>query len=521
MEDQETVVLRIKELDPDIIAPSTANMNKPDQGGSKIALVGRPGCFAEGTLVLMYDGTTKPVEDVQLGDRLMGDDSTSRLVVNLCRGKEDMYKIVPMDGGKPIVVNESHILLLKKGDDIIEVEVREYLKKTAEGRLLDYKWYRTAVEFARKPVSVDPYLVGMWIGGVFSEYFIKTASRVPKDIMINSSEVRRAFLTGLIDHRSTDMSFYPKELLADIEFVANSLGFVISPGTKLLRGDFESLYKKDSVSRSRKSRYDVRVPSSEEVLETPFDIEYEGEDDFYGFTLDGNHRFLLSDFSVVRNSGKSSAIAALLYAKKHIFPVGMVMSGTEDTTGFFKRIFPSLFVYNSYEEEKVRNFIERQKIAKEHLDNPWAILLVDDCTENKKIFNAEIQHELFKLGRHYKLLYLLSTQHAMDFPSAIRTSIDGAFIFREPLFSARKSIWENYASVIPKEYFNVLMDKLTDDHTAIYVHNSTTANDWLDCVFWYKAPLVPPGWKFGCRDYKDYHEARYNSDYPEMYNRLK
>ncbi len=407
MDEPDTIILKIKELDPDIIAPGTNNMHKPDQGGSKIALVGRPGCFQAGTEVLMRDGTLKNVEKIQLGEKVMGDDHTTRTVINLCHGVEKMYTISFADGGKPVVVNEGHTLLLKNrrdSKDIVEITVRDYLPSNDKYKNT-YLWFRKV-----------------------------------------------------------------------------SLGV-------------------DSLVR--------------------FTLTCSGEGEYFGFTLDGNHRFLLGDRSVVRNSGKSSAIAALLYAKKHIFPVGMVMSGTEDTTGFFKRIFPSLFVFNSYDEDKIRSFIERQKIAKEHLEIPWAVLLVDDCTENKKIFNTEVQHTLFKLGRHYKLLYLLSTQHAMDFPSAIRTSIDGAMIFREPLFSARKSIWENYASVIPKEYFNTLMDKLTDDHTAIYIHNSTTASDWQDCVFWYKAPLVPPGWKFGCRDYKDYHEARYNPNYPEMYNRLK
>ena len=33
----------IRELDPEIIPPSTANMHKPQQGGSKIVVIGKPG----------------------------------------------------------------------------------------------------------------------------------------------------------------------------------------------------------------------------------------------------------------------------------------------------------------------------------------------------------------------------------------------------------------------------------------------------------------------------------------------
>ena len=52
--------------------------------------------------------------------------------------------------------------------------------------------------------------------------------------------------------------------------------------------------------------------------------------------------------------------------KRHIIPVGMVMSGTEDSNGFYQKIFPSSFVYNKLDEKRIEQFIGRQKIAKKH-----------------------------------------------------------------------------------------------------------------------------------------------------------
>ena len=76
----------------------------------------------------------------------------------------------------------------------------------------------------------------------------------------------------------------------------------------------------------------------------------------------------------------------------------------------------------------------------------------------------------------------------------IRTSVDGVFIFRRPVI-ARKSIWENYASIVPSfDMFCDIMDQLTGDY-AIYIHNIGVSNKWQDCVFWYKARLIPDGWK--------------------------
>ena len=86
-------------------------------------------------------------------------------------------------------------------------------------------------------------------------------------------------------------------------------------------------------------------------------------------------------------TGKTTLITALLNAKKHIFPVGMVISGTEDSNGHYKKIFPDSFVYNKYDEDVIQNFIKRQKIAKQHLQNPWAVILLDDCTDDPKAFS--------------------------------------------------------------------------------------------------------------------------------------
>ena len=210
-------------------------------------------------------------------------------------------------------------------------------------------------------------------------------------------------------------------------------------------------------------------------------------------------------------TGKSTLIASLLYVKKHIIPCGMVMSGSEDSNGFYSKIFPKSFVFHNYDEEQLKQFVKRQKIAKRHLPNPWAVVLCDDCTDSNKIFNSKIQQGLFKRGRHWKMLYILSLQYAMDVKPSIRTNVDGVFILREPILKNRKSLFENYASVIGD--FNIfcqLMDQLTNDYCSLYIHQAAHTNDWRDCVFYYKADLVPKNFKFGCKDYWKFHHKRFN-----------
>ena len=82
----------------------------------------------------------------------------------------------------------------------------------------------------------------------------------------------------------------------------------------------------------------------------------------------------------------------------------------------------------------------------------------------------------------------------------------------------RKTIWENYAGIIPDfQLFCDIMDKITDDYTALYIHNATQSNNFEDCVFYYKATPVPKSFKFGCDEYWDFHRDRYNTEYVEPY----
>jgi len=215
-------------------------------------------------------------------------------------------------------------------------------------------------------------------------------------------------------------------------------------------------------------------------------------------------------------SGKSFLIASLLYEKRDIFPVGQVHSGTEDSNHFYSQIFPSTFVYNKLEEERIKDFKKRQKIARRHLENPWGVILLDDCTDDPSILRKPLFQDMFKNGRHWKMWFILSLQYCMDIRPAIRTSISGTFILRESNIRNRKSLYENYAGIISDfKTFCILMDEITDDYTALYIHNATTSNKLEDCVFWYKARKVPRDFKFGCRDYWAFHSARYNQHYQD------
>lgn len=504
----------IKELNLEMIAPSTKQLREPENfGGSKTLVIGKPGCFTRGTPILMYDGQIKNVEDVQTGDIVMGDDSTPRNVMELCHNYDEMFKIIPTRGD-PYTVNKQHKLVLKSSGkgEIVEITIENYLQEASDFKE-NMKIFRSSIQ--RKTCLYQDNEAMFSLANKLEDLYPDS-----KDIVtVFNKENRLHFLAGILDNNFTykdnsiQFDCQDKQKLDYVIFLARSIGYCVTT--------FENyclIYGNLSEIPLRTSKINFKDPEDDPLL-SKFEIEPQGEGEYFGFTLDGNHRFLLGSCDVVRNTGKSTIIASLLYAKKHIFPVAIAFSGSEDSNGFYRKILPSTFVFNEYNEEQIKSFIRRQKIAKQHLPNPWAVILLDDCTDDPRVFNTPLQQGMFKRGRHWSMWYIISLQYAMDVKPVIRTNTDGVFILREPILKNRKTLWENYASVIPDfSIFCQLMDQLTDDFCCMYVSNQSRSNNWQDCVFWYKAPIIPEDFKFGSPEYRQFHDERFNPAYIDSYD---
>lgn len=144
-------------------------------------------CESKGTRIRMFDGSVKNIEDIVVGDKLMGIDSTPRTVKALARGKEKLYEI-DYGQGKMTVTGE-HTLSLKvcsrgldskdgkfkynlthptTGEhyavgDIFNITVNDYLKTSNNFRRRAKLW-RTPIEYPWQNTLIDPYLLGLWLG---------------------------------------------------------------------------------------------------------------------------------------------------------------------------------------------------------------------------------------------------------------------------------------------------------------------------------------------------------------------
>lgn len=171
-----------------------------NRGVKKQLIVSPCGCHAPGQGILMYDGSIKKVEDITVGDQLMGPDSSPRNVLHLISSyTEEMYKITPVKGSS-FIVNGDHILSLRKigtihakrqeygpPGSIINVRVKDYLAWSNNKKNL-YKQYRASeISFpiSKKQLPIDPYLLGLFLGDGYlkKQYITNLAPEIDKYLL--------------------------------------------------------------------------------------------------------------------------------------------------------------------------------------------------------------------------------------------------------------------------------------------------------------------------------------------------
>ena len=122
-------------------------------------------CHGKDTPVLMYDGSVKMIQDVKIGDVLMGPDSKPRNVLDTTVGFGKLYKVTPVKGD-PYIVNQNHILSLKqtglksspkypcqegKGS-VVNIPVEKYLSSSNYFKHT-HKGWRTGVDWPESGIN--------------------------------------------------------------------------------------------------------------------------------------------------------------------------------------------------------------------------------------------------------------------------------------------------------------------------------------------------------------------------------
>ncbi len=392
------------------------------QPSSLNVLAARPSmgkCLAKGTKVVKADGRLISVEEIELGDVLLGPDSKPRRVLSIATGQEKMVW-VRQHKGVDYRVNESHVLSLKRSrhpnkGEVIDISVREFLTKSKKFQN-NFKGFKVAIELPEQAVPIDPYFIGLWLGdgrsggvgittqdqevvdylheyaaslsmtvtkndsngercptysitrGVHggSEFFKANSlqgklnslgllknKHIPDSYLYNSRIIRLSLLAGLIDSDGHYLKTQngPYEITTKNEHLAKQIKYLVDS-----LGYRSSLIAKKATLKSRCYECTVyRVRFNGNVDEIPVKVvrkkaapwsdyrdwtvtgvklEPSGIDDYYGFTLTGDGKFLLEDMTVTHNTAMALTIGqnAALRDGKTIGVFSLEMSAVQLVT---------------------------------------------------------------------------------------------------------------------------------------------------------------------------------------------
>jgi hypothetical protein len=92
------------------------------------------GCHAPGTLIKMYDGTIKAVEDIKVGDVLVSPCGQPRIVEITTNGHEEMFEI-QTEIGISFVVNRSHKMRVYIDGEKQTIKLGEFIQSATFGKI--------------------------------------------------------------------------------------------------------------------------------------------------------------------------------------------------------------------------------------------------------------------------------------------------------------------------------------------------------------------------------------------------
>lgn len=220
-------------------------------------------------------------------------------------------------------------------------------------------------------------------------------------------------------------------------------------------------------------------------------------------------------------SGKTTLIENICYYRKHLYPTARCFLGSETAYKEFCEIFGKMYCSNYYNEKEEEDFIRRQKsvILENGVANPmnYSINVIDDASDDPKVYKTKIMQGLFKLGsQHWQNLLLVGVQYSIDFPPSIRMSVSYVALFREPNELNRKKLYNNFGGICGDyKTFSTLLEGITGEYTCMVIKCRSQSNKIRDNVFYLKTRLNKK-WKFGCAEYKKWAVDRYNPNYVEQ-----
>ncbi|NBZ96968.1 MAG: hypothetical protein EBR40_11200 [Proteobacteria bacterium] len=256
-------------------------------------------CLAKGEKVLLANGYTKKVEDLSLDDFLYGDDHEPKHILSLTKGQEALFRVshafFPNQKELQYTVNESHILTV--------IDIRDHIMKDKpiNDIIRDGVQYFLGVYYDVDALGFNLQFHRKWI-----QSFLR---RHPHN---RFSTREYSFLFSIVLKCGLSISSFSQESFQDNDNNNNGEKKKDENGETYFRIEDPSMVLQNMETRGFQT-YPIMI---EKISE---------QGTYFGFELDGNGRFLLSQGICTHNTITSLSIASKIKLRTLIFVNKLVL----------------------------------------------------------------------------------------------------------------------------------------------------------------------------------------------------
>jgi len=197
-----------------------------------------------------------------------------------------------------------------------------------------------------------------------------------------------------------------------------------------------------------------------------------------------------------RHAGKTTLMQDVMWYVRDRLDLVIGMNPTENAQNpILGKFLPPAFIYDRYDEEKVKHVLEWQRRTVANGKGLRVGLILDDCMgetnsdgTKKKIMSSGEIAKIFKIGRHRKLLFWCTLQYMRDCPPDARSNTDLLFLYNLTSMSERQKCYKDFFGMINNfQDFCKVLDLCTKGYNCLVLDTRIAMRDPMNCIFTYKA----------------------------------
>ena len=288
-------------------------------GGLLCVPCGYGKCLAKDTPIIMCDGSIKYVQDIEINDNIMGDDSNPRKILSTCTGFEQMYKI-QQEICDEYIVNESHILTIENNNNIIDSSLKDCYNLQQNNQIYGCN---SIIKFKKRKILIP---INRYVknhkNGIIDKMYKCNLIKIRIELVYEyiKQYAKNNIIIINCNHLKEDLLFifrscglYPKRDENGINILN------MKRSSKLLLETKINNFNKDQNNKFSQNtlnalKYFLKYNSFNKNM-NKIKISKLGMNTYYGFEIDGNRRFLLGDCTITHNTVVSLYIACALKSK--------------------------------------------------------------------------------------------------------------------------------------------------------------------------------------------------------------